>query len=196
MKKRIFSLFLAALLVLCLASSALAANPFVDVADNAYYHDAVLWAYYADPQVTNGIDATHFGPMNTVTRGQAMTFLWRAAGCPKPTSSANPFADVAETAYYRDAVLWAVELGITNGTDASHFSPNQTCSRGHIITFLYRLAGSPGVAAGGGEKWYTAAMNWEESEGLTQNLGSGAVVATDNCPRADVVCYLYRQLAK
>ncbi len=164
------------------------ANPFVDVFDDDYYYDAVLWAYYAEPQVTNGIDATPFGPDNTVTRGQAVTFLWRAMGCPEPSSTDNPFEDVAEGKYYYKAVLWAVEKGITNGTDATHFTPNQTCSTAHIITFLYRTMGI------GDNGWYQVAEAWAKGAGLLDGLDITVAPKVD-CPRCNVVLFLYRQLA-
>ena len=163
-------------------------NPFVDVFDDDYYYDAVLWAYYAEPQVTNGIDTTHFGPDNTVTRGQAVTFLWRAMGCPEPSSVKNPFEDVTEGKYFYKAVLWAMEKGITNGTDATHFTPNQTCSTAHIITFLYRT-----ITGKGNEGWYQVAEAWAEGAGLLKGLGISVAPGVD-CPRCDVVLFLYRQL--
>ena len=162
-------------------------NPFVDVFDDDYYYDAVLWAYYADPQVTTGIDATHFGPDDTVTRGQAVTFLWRAMGCPEPSSKVSPFEDVTEGKYYYKAVLWAVEKGITNGTDANHFTPNQTCSTAHIITFLYRTMGI------GDNGWYQVAEAWAKGAGLLDGLKTTVAPGVD-CPRCDVVLFLYRQL--
>ena len=111
-------------------------NFFVDVFPGDYYYDAVLWA--AKNGITGGVDDTHFAPNATCTRAQAVTFLWRAAGSPAPKSSEMPFEDVAAGSYYYDAVLWAVENGITNGTSATAFSPNATCSRGQIVTSLYR----------------------------------------------------------
>ena len=113
-------------------------NPFEDVTENKYYYDAVLWA--VEQGITNGTDKTHFSPDTICTRGQIVTFLSRSAGSPEPKSEANPFEDVKNGAFYRDAVLWAVEHGVTNGTDATHFSPNDKCTRGQIVTFLYRNA--------------------------------------------------------
>ena len=109
--------------------------PFTDVASDAYYYDAALWA--VENGITNGTSATTFSPDADCTRGQIVTFLWRAQGSVN-TSGYNPFADVADDAYYIDAVLWAVENGITNGTGANAFSPNADCTRGQIVTFLYR----------------------------------------------------------
>ena len=98
--------------------------------------------------ITTGADAAHFSSKGICTRAQAVTFLWRAAGCPQPETRTMPFADVPAGSYFYDAVLWAVETGITTGTDAAHFSPDATCTRGQIVTFLWRWKQSP--AAGGG----------------------------------------------
>ena len=166
------------------------ANPFKDVFETDYFYDAVIWAYYAEPQVTNGMSADEFGPKSTVTRGQAVTFLWRAMGKPEPTATANPFEDVPDTEYYYKAVLWAVEKGITNGTDATHFTPNQTCSTAHILTFLYRtITGQPNAG------WYEVAAGWAQGAGLMGDLKITVSPETE-CPRADVVYFLYRALAK
>ncbi|MBR7032036.1 MAG: leucine-rich repeat protein [Clostridia bacterium] len=115
-------------------------NPFSDVKSNAYYYKAVLWA--VENEVTSGTDATHFSPNSVCTRGQIVTFLWRANGKPAPSKTTNPFKDVKASDYYYDAVLWAVEKDITLGTDATHFSPSSTCTRGQIVTFLFRDANS------------------------------------------------------
>ena len=114
------------------------ANPFMDVKPGDSFYNAVLWAYYHNPQITNGTDEMHFSPNALVQRGQAVTFLWRAKNCPEPGSAANPFVDVKSSHYFYQPVLWAVEKNITNGTDETHFSPSQTCSIAQIITFLYR----------------------------------------------------------
>jgi len=118
---------------------------FADVAGDAYYADAVTWA--VDKGITAGTTATTFSPDAACTRAQAVTFLWRAAGSPAPKSDANPFTDVKADAYYYDAVLWAVENGITAGTTAATFSPDATCTRAQIVTFLWRAQKAP--AAGG-----------------------------------------------
>ena len=111
------------------------ANPFGDVKADAYYYKAVLWA--VEQGITNGTSATAFSPESPCTRAQVVTFLWRNAKQPKAAGS-NPFSDVASGEYYYDAVLWAVRNEITNGIDATHFGPNNTCTRGQIVTFLYR----------------------------------------------------------
>ena len=109
-------------------------NPFTDLDASAYYYDAVLWA--VSEGITSGTSATTFGPNDTVTRGQTVTFLYRASG--SPTSSGNSFADVAHDAYYANAVAWAVSEGITSGTGNNAFSPDADCTRGQIVTFMYR----------------------------------------------------------
>ena len=113
-----------------------AASPFTDVREGSYYFKAVLWA--VENKITKGTSATTFSPDQGCTRGQVVTFLHRFAGTPAPGSDANPFVDVKEGAFYYDAVLWAVEKNVTKGTTATTFSPNDTCTRGQIVTFLYR----------------------------------------------------------
>ena len=167
-------------------------NPFADVNTSDYYYDAVLWAYYSDPQVTKGIDETHFGPAQTVTRGQCVTFLWRAKGEPEPTSSTNPFVDVDPADYWYKAILWAVEKGITVGTDATHFSPSKTLSTRHIITFLYRTL-NPGQGGPNGG-WDGEAEAWAKKDD-PNGLPFGVNIAVSdgtNCPRADVVQFLFK----
>ena len=106
--------------------------------ESAYYFDAVYWAYEKTPQITTGTSEKRFSPDLGCTRAQAVTFLHRYEHTPKPGGAANPFADVKPDAYYYDAVLWAVENKITNGTSATAFSPDKTCTRAQIVTFLYR----------------------------------------------------------
>jgi hypothetical protein len=162
-------------------------NPFVDVFKSDEYYDAVLWAYYATPQITNGIDDTHFGPKKTVTRGQCAAFLWRAMGCPEPKSTYNPFVDVPTWQYYYKPILWAVENGITKGTDTTHFSPDQTLTTAHIITFLYRTK-NPGK-----DGWYDVAANWAGTGYGGKPFGVNTKVNdTTDCPRAYVVMFLQK----
>lgn len=166
-------------------------NPFTDVSESSYFYHAVLWAYYADPQVTNGIGSKRFGPDNSVTRGQAMTFLWRAYGCPEPETIASPFSDIQPGEYWYKPILWAAENGIANGTGNGQYSPNMTCSRAHIVTFLYRAAGQPNRTGAG--NWYDDAVKWANGIGLlsgtAETFNPGA-----ECPRKDMVLYLFRQL--
>lgn len=109
---------------------------FVDVATGSYYEDAVDWA--VENGITKGTDDTHFSPDGICTRAQAVTFLWRTAGSPASKTSAMPFTDVPVGSYYYDAVLWAVENGITKGTSETRFSPDDTCTRAQIVAFLWR----------------------------------------------------------
>lgn len=165
--------------------------PFVDVAETDACYEAVAWAWLSEPPIVRGIDASHFGPNSTVTRGQAVTFLWRAVHCPEPRTAANPFADVREGDYSYKAVLWANENGITVGTDEAHFSPNQICSTAHIVTFLYRTMNQDEVRKGN-DGWYQVAAEWGNG---WPNLGAGvglAILPGVRCPRSAVVSYLYR----
>ena len=112
---------------------------FSDVAANAYYAKAVAWA--AEQGITGGTSATAFTPNATCTRGQIVTFLYRFNQTNTLNIKENPFTDVAEGAYYYDAVLWAAERGITGGTTATTFAPGNACTRGQIVTFLFRCMG-------------------------------------------------------
>ena len=166
-----------------LKKTAVSENPFTDVKESDYFASAVKWAY--ESGVTTGTSATTFDPMATCTRGQVVTFLWRAAGSPEPKTSGNPFSDVSKEDYFHKAVIWALENGITAGTSANEFSPKATCSSAHIITFLYRAAGI------GSDGWYREARGWAMLEGLLD--GTGIKVAPDeNCPRGAVVTFLHR----
>ncbi len=122
----------------CPAASS--SNPFADVMEDAYYYDAVLWAL--EQGITKGTDTAHFSPDAACTRAQVVTFLHRFENTPSPGAAANPFADVAVGSYYYNAVLWALSQNITNGTDAAHFSPDAACTRGQVVTFLYRTDAS------------------------------------------------------
>lgn len=157
--------------------------PFTDVDPSDNFAEAIAWAY--NNEVTTGTSNTTFGPMDSCTRGQVVTFLWRAAGKPEPKSSNNPFTDVSSSDYYYKPILWAVEQGITAGTSATTFSPNQTCSSAHIITFLYRAEGV------GSDGWYEVAKNWATAEGLLRATGI-TVSPDETCPRGAVVTFLYR----
>ena len=174
-------------------------NPFVDVKASDYFYDAVLWAYYAKPQVTNGLDATHFGPSATCTRGQIVTFLWRALGEPAPTITKNPFEDVKESDYFYKAVLWAVEKGVTNGTDATHFSPNASCRREHAVAFLYRAAGKPEYSNKTNpfvdvtsSAYYYDAVLWAVEKNITKGMDATHFGPASACQRSQIVTFLYR----
>jgi len=165
-----------------------APNPFTDIKESDYFYDAVLWA--KETGVTTGATATTFAPDATCTRGQVVTFLWRALGCPEPTTTENPFTDVKETDYFYKAVLWAKETGVTTGTSATAFSPNATCTSGQVITFLWRSNGKP-AAEHTGTEYYAEAAAWADANGLL--AGTAVEFAPANLsPRADIVTYLYR----
>lgn len=176
--------------------AAIGSNPFSDVAGGAYYNEAVRWAVKYG--IASGTDAKHFSPDAACTRGQAVTFLWRAAGCPAPALAENPFADVKPTDYCYDAVLWAVQTGVAKGTSASTFSPDAACTRGQIVTFLYRAAGSPSGYANSGytdvpETSYCAApVAWAVALRVTS--GTSAITFSPDalCTRAQIVTFLYR----
>ena len=176
--------------------AAIGSNPFSDVAGGAYYNEAVRWA--VKNGIASGTDAKHFSPDAACTRGQAVTFLWRAAGCPAPTLAENPFADVKPTDYCYDAVLWAVQTGVAKGMSASTFSPDAACTRGQIVTFLYRAAGSPSGYANSGytdvpETSYCAApVAWAVALRVTS--GTSAITFSPDalCTRAQIVTFLYR----
>lgn len=190
MKKKLLSMVLCfCTLLTLLPATALAAstNPFTDVPYGAYYHDAVIWA--KDNNITGGTSATTFSPSATCTRGQVVTFLWRAQGQPEPKSANNPFSDVKARDYYYKPVLWAVEKGITGGTSATTFSPNATCTSAQVVTFLYRANGSP-ASAGADSPYYAKAVAWAADKGLLDNMGG--FNAENPSPRADIVTYLYR----
>jgi hypothetical protein len=161
---------------------------FIDVSASAYYADAVVWA--VDNNVTDGVSKTKFAPSNTVSRAEAVTFLWRAYGRPEPTSTTSKFKDVTDTsAYYYKAVLWAAENGITTGVSDTWFDLKATLTFEQILTFLCRAAG--GDASG--DDWSNKALTWAKNNGVT---GALSFSATDKCPRSDVVYCLYNQLAK
>lgn len=176
--------------------AAIGSNPFSDVAGGAYYNEAVRWA--VKNGIASGTDAKHFSPDAACTRGQAVTFLWRAAGCPAPTLAENPFADVKPTDYCYDAVLWAVQTGVAKGTSRTTFSPDAPCTRGQIVTFLYRAASSPSGYANSGytdvpEISYCAApVAWAVALRVTS--GTSAITFSPDalCTRAQIVTFLYR----
>lgn len=171
---------------------------FIDVPANAYYADAVAWA--VENGVTNGTSATTFSPDVTCTRAQTVTFLWRAAGSPAPRSSVNPFTDVQPGAYYYEAVLWAVENGITKGTSATTFSPDDTVTRGQTVTFQHRAAGSPAASGGtfadvAADAYYAPAVQWAVANGITNGTSSTTFSPDDPCTRGQIVTFLYRDMA-
>ena len=178
------------------ASTPTGKNPFIDVPAGSYYEDAVIWA--VDKGITTGTSATTFNPNGICTRAQAVTFLWRAAGSPAAKSAVMPFTDVKAGSYYYDAVLWAVEKGITKGTSDTMFSPDATCTRAQIVTFLYRASGSPAVSGNAAftdvaaDAYYAAAVTWAEKNGITGGIGGGLFGSDQSCTRGQIVTFLYR----
>ncbi len=172
---------------------------FVDVPEGSYCFDAVEWA--VENGITGGVDAAHFQPGSPCSRAQAVTFLWRAAGKPAPESREMPFTDVPAGAYYYDAVLWAVEQGITRGTTDTTFSPYALCSRSHIVAFLHRAQGSPAAASDNpftdvhpGSFYYQAAL-WAVAEGVTYGATATTFAPDTLCTRGQVVTFLFRAAA-
>lgn len=169
---------------------------FVDVATGSYYEDAVDWA--VENGITKGTDDTHFSPDGICTRAQAVTFLWRTAGSPASKTSTMPFTDVPVGSYYYDAVLWAVENGITKGTSDTTFSPNMTCSRAQIITFLWRSEKSPAAGTANpfadvkSTAYYADAVLWAVKENITKGTTSTTFSPNADCTRAQIVTFLWR----
>jgi|GEM_PF-5729013 len=183
---------------------------FTDVSGADYYYSAVVWA------VTNGVTAGtakhingekilyDFSPMDTCTRAQVVSFLWRAQGKPNPVSSANPFTDVKTANYFYNPVLWAVEKNITAGTTATTFSPAESCTRGQVISFLWRALGKPQATEDVmakmtefyGSSYYTPALAWAEGKGIITSKQITADFPKESCPRADIVYYIYKALAE
>ena len=169
---------------------------FVDVPAGSYYEDAVDWA--VENGITKGTDDTHFSPDGICTRAQAVTFLWRAAGSPEPETRAMPFNDVPVGSYYYDAVLWAVENGITKGTSDTTFSPNMTCSRAQIVTFLWRSEKSPAAGTANpfadvkSTAYYADAVLWAVKENITKGTTSTTFSPNADCIRAQIVTFLWR----
>ena len=174
--------------------------PFRDISSSAYYFDAVKWAVSAG--ITSGTTATTFSPDAACTRAQMVTFLWRAAGSPAPKSGANPFRDVSSAAYYYNAVLWAVEQGITSGTSATTFSPDAIVTRGQTVMFLYRNAGSPASGTGSAftdvkiGDYYSPAVRWAVANGITSGTSATTFSPSAPCTRAQIVTFLYRTFAR
>ena len=174
---------------------------FDDVKDETmYYYDPVYWAYEREPQITTGTSDKLFSPDAPCTRAQVVTFLWRAANQPEPKTASNPFVDVAADAYYAKAVLWAVENGITKGTTATTFRPDQICTRGQIMTFLWRYLGEPApkganpfadVAA---DAYYADAIAWGAENNIARGITPTEFRPDQTCTRAQIVTFLYRAM--
>ena len=170
--------------------------PFTDVEEGSYCYDAVRWA--VEKGVTEGVSETSFAPNEPCTRGQAVTFLWRAAGSPAPESQEMPFTDVAESNPYAKAILWAAENGVTKGVTETTFAPNQPCTRGQIVTFLYRSQGAPAQAGSNPftdvaeESPYLAGILWVAENGVTKGVTETTFAPNNTCVRGQIVTFLFR----
>ena len=175
-------------------------SKFEDVPAGAFYFDPVEWA--VEKGITTGATATTFNPNGDCQRAQVVTFLWRAAGSPEPTSTENPFADVKETDFYYKAVLWAVEKGVTNGLTDTTFGPYALCNRAQVVTFLYRAMGSPASDADVSftdvipGQFYSTAVAWAVENNITNGISATEFGVGGTCNRAQVVTFLYRTYNK
>ena len=183
------------------AAAPAAVEEFDDVPSGKYYYEPVMWG--AENNIVNGLTETTFGPSVECTRAQIVTFLWRAAGEPKAENKDNPFKDVSEGKYHYDAVLWAVEEGITSGYTATEFAPNATCTRGEAVTFLWRSQGEPkaenkenpftDIEEG---KYYYDAVLWAVEKDITTGFTETEFAPKLNCTRAQIITFLYRLLGE
>lgn len=167
---------------------------FADVPANAFFADAVKWA--VDKGVTNGLTETMFGPYEPCTRGQIITFLWRAAGSLEPKTAVS-FTDVPAGSYYAKAVAWAIENGITNGMTETTFAPDATCTRGQSVTFLHRAlkgtaSGSTNFTDVKSDAFYADAINWAVANNVTNGTSATTFSPNSDCTRAEIVTFLYR----
>ena len=173
--------------------------PFTDVGKGAYFYDPVVWAL--DRDITTGLTDTSFGPDAPCTRGQIVTFLWRAYGSQEPKSAHNPFTDVNSGQYWYKAVLWAVEQNITTGVTDSTFEPDSGCTRGQAVTFLWRAEDSPAASGSGkfidvpADAYYTTAVAWAVRENITTGVTDTVFGPDNSCTRGNIVTFLYRDLA-
>ena len=173
---------------------------FTDVKPGDFFYEPVKWA--VNNKITNGTSSTTFSPYKNCNRAEIVTFLWRAAGSPEPTSTRNPFTDVnsvRDASYYK-AILWASQKGITAGTNATTFSPYQECTRSQIVTFLYRYAGKPSgyysnpfkdVSSVNEASYYNAIL-WAVGKGITQGTSTTTFSPYASCTRGEAVTFLYR----
>ena len=172
-------------------------NPFEDVPEDSFYFLPVLWA--VDEGITNGASANTFNPGGDLLRAQVVTMLWRHAGCPV-VDGANPFDDVKKTDFYYQAVLWAVQNGITNGTTATTFGPMGVCNRAQVVTFLWRYLDSPDAVAENpftdvdASAWYGMPILWAVENGVTDGMSATEFGVNTNCSRAHMVTFLYRAM--
>ena len=198
MKKRLLSLFLALTLLVSLAPAALAvgSSGFDDVSESDWFYTPVQWA--VKNGITSGLTATTFGPNNPCTRAQVVTFLWAAAGKPNPIMVYNPFSDVSTSDYYYKAVIWAVQEGITGGTSRTTFSPEDSCTRSQVVTFLWAAAGKPTPEASvtnftdvADSDWFCTPVLWAVENSITSGLSETLFGSDNTCTRGQIVTFLY-----
>ena len=176
------------------------ANPFTDLNEKAFYYDAVLWA--VSNGITTGMTPTTFVPDGPCVRGQAVTFLWRSIASPAAPAVDNPFSDVAQGRYYYEPVLWAVGNNITNGMTPTTFVPDSQCTRGQIVTFLWRLFGKPQATGTNpftdvnANAYYYQAVLWAVEKGITNGTSATTFNPDGNCTRSQIVTFLYRAVTK
>ena len=174
-------------------------NPFEDVLESDYFFNPVLWAISQDPQITSGVDATHFGPNNECTREQIVTFLWAANGKPIPGATESQFSDVTADDWYFKAVMWAVENKITSGMSDGSFGVGQPCTRAQAMTFLWasqnkpapKTTVSPFTDVSEGD-WFCKAVLWAAENGITKGVGDGLFGVNNPCTRAQIITFLYK----
>lgn len=196
MKKKILSMILVALMMVSILPMRILAHSFTDVPEGAYFEEPVLWA--VERGITSGTSATTFSPNMVCDRAQAVTFLWRAMDKPEPKNTEMTFTDVPEGSYYYEAVLWAVENGITSGTGGGKFSPSMQCDRSQIVTFLWRTMGCPASEGSAPfadvsvDAYYRNAVIWAVENAITSGTGGGYFSPLMKCDRAQIVTFLYR----
>ena len=196
--KRVISVILTlAVLIGMFSVFASAALPFTDVKEGKYYYNAVDWA--VKNNVTAGITPTTFAPNQNCTRAQVVTFLWRAVGSPEPTKTTHPFTDVNAKAFYYKAMLWAVEKGVTSGLSATTFGPNESCTRGQVVSFLHRVAGKTAPTTTkhpftdvNAKAFYYTSMLWAVEKGITSGLSATTFGPSAVCTRGQIVTFLYK----
>ena len=171
---------------------------FGEVKSSSAFVDVPADSCYEDGHLTRVLDASHFAPDGICTRAQAVTFLWRAAGSPKPETRTMPFTDIPAGSYYYDAVLWAVENGITKGTSDTTFSPNMTCTRAQIVAFLWRSEKSPAAGSRNlfadvkSSAYYADAVLWAAKEDITKGTTNTTFSPNTDCTRSQIVTFLWR----
>ena len=199
LSRRWIALLLCIVMLVSMSSIAFAvdANQFADVSKLDYFYKAVNWA--AENGITSGTGDGRFSPNDSCTRAQVVTFLWRAAGEPEPGTTSNYFVDVKMSDYFYKAVLWAVKNGITNGTDTEYFSPDDSCTRAQVVTFLWRAAGEPEPVTTSNHfvdvetsDYFYKAVLWAVENGITNGTDAEHFAPDDSCTRAQVVTFLYR----